>query len=152
MRRATLLLFFAIGCALAAGPAAAQVYRWVDKDGKVHYSDKKPKDAAAKDLNIDSKPTDPNATDAAVELEQLKQRNAVADEEKMQRDETEQQRKRHADQRARTCEDWRARLNVLERVNRVVTVDAQGKEVYLNDAQAEAERATARKKVAENCD
>lgn len=30
---------------LAAGSAQAQVYRWVDKDGKVHYSDNPPPDA-----------------------------------------------------------------------------------------------------------
>jgi glutaredoxin len=35
--------------ALLAAPAAAQMYRWVDKDGKVHYSNTPPP-AAAKNL------------------------------------------------------------------------------------------------------
>jgi hypothetical protein len=34
-----------IGCAEA--PAAAEIYRWVDADGVVHYSDEKPRDEAA---------------------------------------------------------------------------------------------------------
>ena len=38
----------------AALPAAAQVYRWVDKDGKVHYSSDKPTDAVAESLPIKS--------------------------------------------------------------------------------------------------
>ncbi len=31
--------------AFACGASAATFYRWVDKDGKVHYSDAPPKDA-----------------------------------------------------------------------------------------------------------
>jgi hypothetical protein len=45
-------------CSLAVvGVAQAQVYRWVDKDGKVHYSQQKPADAKAQELNIASAPS-----------------------------------------------------------------------------------------------
>lgn len=40
-------------CALAL-PATAQVYRWVDKDGKVHYAQQKPPDVKAEELAIKS--------------------------------------------------------------------------------------------------
>lgn len=40
-------------CALA-WPATAQVYRWVDKDGKVHYASQKPPDVKADELAIKS--------------------------------------------------------------------------------------------------
>lgn len=40
-------------CALAL-PATAQVYRWVDKDGKVHYTQQKPPDVKAEELPIKS--------------------------------------------------------------------------------------------------
>jgi hypothetical protein len=40
-------------CALAL-PATAQVYRWVDKDGKVHYASQKPPDVQAEALAIKS--------------------------------------------------------------------------------------------------
>ncbi len=40
--------FLAVLLALAALPAAAQMYRWIDKDGKVHYSDQPPPAAAKK--------------------------------------------------------------------------------------------------------
>ena len=48
--RTTLLVLL---CALAL-PATAQVYRWVDKDGKVHYTDQKPPDVQAEALPIKS--------------------------------------------------------------------------------------------------
>jgi hypothetical protein len=40
-------------CALAL-PATAQVYKWVDKDGKVHYTSQKPPDVKAEELAIKS--------------------------------------------------------------------------------------------------
>ena len=33
---------------LAALPASAVMYKWVDQDGKVHYSDQPPPDGAKK--------------------------------------------------------------------------------------------------------
>ncbi len=45
----------ALACALAlalAPPAAAQVYKWVDSAGKVHYGDKPPEDAKKQELKL----------------------------------------------------------------------------------------------------
>ena len=54
MHTARLLLLM---LALAAGSASAQVYRWVDSAGRVHYSnDTPPPGAKATKLNIDAKP------------------------------------------------------------------------------------------------
>ena len=50
MIRAVLLA----AAALAAMPAAAQVYKWVDSAGRVHFSDKAPPDAKAETLKIES--------------------------------------------------------------------------------------------------
>lgn len=46
----------AVAACVAAGAAWAQssVYRWVDKDGKVHYTDQKPPDVQAEALPIKS--------------------------------------------------------------------------------------------------
>lgn len=43
MSRAAQVLLFALGLALADG-VTAQVYKWVDKDGNIRYSDKPPPD------------------------------------------------------------------------------------------------------------
>lgn len=49
MRTARLALILALGCVLATAAAAQaqkqKLYRWVDKDGKVHYSDALPPEA-----------------------------------------------------------------------------------------------------------
>jgi hypothetical protein len=50
---------------LFAHPAAAQMYKWVDKDGKVQYSDQPPPDTASKSgkVKIDTPP--PSAAGAS---------------------------------------------------------------------------------------
>ena len=42
-----------VGCLVAAA-ASAQLYRWVDKDGKVHYSDTPPPSSAGKSAQVRS--------------------------------------------------------------------------------------------------
>jgi glutaredoxin len=39
-------------CLLACVPVAAEIYRWTDADGRVHYSDKPPADRKAKQVKI----------------------------------------------------------------------------------------------------
>ena len=58
MNRITLFMALAL-CAALAGTAAAQVYKWTDKDGKVHYSNQKPPEpeVETKTLKLDPGPT-----------------------------------------------------------------------------------------------
>lgn len=50
-RRASIgLAFLALAVALASIPALAQPYKWTDKDGKVHYGDRPPKDAKLEEI------------------------------------------------------------------------------------------------------
>lgn len=58
------LLPIALLALLVSGVAGAQVYRWVDKDGKVHYSQQKPPDQKATELKI---PTAPSQAAAATD-------------------------------------------------------------------------------------
>ena len=46
----SLIVLLALALAL---PVAAEVYRWTDKDGKVHYTSEKPPDVDAKKLKVD---------------------------------------------------------------------------------------------------
>ena len=138
-------------CVGLAAPVAAQVYRWVDKDGKVHYSDKAPRDGTqAKDLAIESKPTDP----AAVEQEQatLQERGASVDQSDAVRKMADAKAAAEKADRERRCANARADMNVLERANRLVTVDADNQERIATDAEFAARRERARQRVAELCD
>lgn len=47
--------------ALAAAPASAQLYKWTDADGKVHYSDRPQEGANAKEIQV-QRPNQPAAS------------------------------------------------------------------------------------------
>ena len=49
----------ALACLLAALPAAAQLYRWVDEKGRVQYSDKPPPGAKARAVEGTAPPEPP---------------------------------------------------------------------------------------------
>lgn len=84
------LLFLA-----SADPAQAQVYKWTDANGQVHYGQKKPDDATAvQTLDITSlPPTTPTATDSAAEVARL---NALSEQMARERQAAERARQEQA--------------------------------------------------------
>lgn len=60
-------LLLAALLAFAATPAAPQVFKWTDAQGKVHYGDKPPEDAKTQQIKVDAKSYDgpPQITDWA---------------------------------------------------------------------------------------
>ena len=146
MRHLVLVLLVA----LCAAPAGAQVYRWVDKDGKVHYSDKKPKDAAAQELAIQSQASDPAAAEKA--MAELKAQNEGLDEADAQRKQDAARQAQAKQQREAQCKAAQSEVQLLASVNRYFTVDHKGDRVYDSDAQLAARRAAARARAAQLCD
>lgn len=70
----TLLLAALISVGLSS-ITQAQVYRWTDADGKVHYSDQAPKHAASQHQNIDAPPVgNGSGPDYGIELDKPKPR------------------------------------------------------------------------------
>ncbi|MGE0357476.1 MAG: DUF4124 domain-containing protein [Burkholderiales bacterium] len=137
-----------LACALAASTAAmAQLYKWVDKDGRVTYSDQPPPAQESKQLNIGGgapTPARPSATERDKELEKSRQdarekaKLADAAAKKAQLDEE-------------NCNRARAYLRTVTDGGRIATYDAKGERVLLDDEQIEQERVKAQKAVDESC-
>jgi coenzyme F420-reducing hydrogenase alpha subunit len=133
--------------ALALAPlASAQLYKWVDKDGKVHYSDQPPPASATKQINVAPGPAAPPPSalekDKALEKTRAQSRDAAKkaeDAEKLAR------------QRQEACEKARSYLKGIENGGRFTTFDAKGDRVYMEQDQIDAETAKARKNVEESC-
>ena len=106
-------LFCAVGLlgGLICGGAGAEVYRWTDADGRVHFSDRPPEQSstAAQKLELprSSAPTDP-------ELEAYRQRTRklleVWDEERRLDAEARSAELAEAERRAEQCERLRRKL------------------------------------------
>ena len=147
-------LFIALAILLATATDAAQVYKWVDKDGKVQYTDTPPPASATKSeaKKIDTAPA--VAAKANAPAKSLPDR--AKDFDKRKADDAEKAKKSEAEQQtaaanAANCRDATAAVKDLE-TGRPISrrTDAGGREI-LDDEGRQAEMAKARKAVADFC-
>lgn len=115
---------------LSAG--ADQVYRWVDKDGHVHYSQTPPSSTVvnAQTLNINPPPPDPTGLQNDQKLAQQAQDRDKQTEDAQKKDQAAEQQR---EQQKKECDYLQQRLQLLEQSGRVATVDAQGNKNYISD-------------------
>ena len=140
----------AIGFVLAYATAgnADQVYKSVDAQGLVTYSDR-PNAAGAKKTEVTVQQADPHEAARLAKENQLlkaeddqrKKQDANADRAKAQQD---------RDKAAR-CQSARDHYNAIKDNGRLYTRDGEGNKVYYNDAEADAKRETARQVMAAAC-
>ncbi|MBI3528555.1 MAG: DUF4124 domain-containing protein [Betaproteobacteria bacterium] len=152
-----------IGTGLVALPAAAQTYKWIDAEGKVHYSDQPPPANAKEQVTV--KPRKPSASTPAASAPTEKGAPATkaktyieqeADFKKRQVEAAEREAadKKKADEAAektQNCEQARSQLKNLQSGGRTTRTNAQGEREYLNDAQIEQEIERGKKSVESWC-
>lgn len=146
------LLLALVSLSLMVAPVSAQMYRWVDEQGKVHYTDQPPPEKAksGKKLDIPNQPASPAAdatkTSKDKELEFRKRQTdaATADEKQKKADEEKQAA-------AANCDSARKNLRSLEEGGRVFTYNEKGERAYMSDAEREKSMATAKKAIADWC-
>ena len=123
----------ALACLLAAGSAAVadQVYRWVDKNGVVHYTQTPPPgtDApAAKSIDISAPPPDSfgaKSCQALINAQAAQNKSAQEAAQKSQAD---------AAQKAalqKACEAEKAQLQQMQDARRITMTDSKGETQYV---------------------
>ncbi|WGL15576.1 DUF4124 domain-containing protein [Microbulbifer bruguierae] len=133
MRRIWLLAAFSL--ALEAG--AGELYRWVDEDGRVHFSDRPPVEAKAESLDGQLKPI--NSADATRKIDfPDSSRAQQIERDYVQRRQAQEARDLH--QRQIACNQARRQLEILK--GRVYFVDADGNQTTISERER-AEKASA---------
>lgn len=125
---------------LGHGLAQAGVYKWVDANGKTHFSDKAPAQENAERIEVDTRPstTDP-------ELEQYRQRNRalikVWDEERSRRQKRSAEIKQQLAQQRQKCDRMRRAYRDSRRAGYLYVPRKNGeREIYSDAQRAEYER------------
>ncbi|MEX0958412.1 MAG: DUF4124 domain-containing protein [Burkholderiales bacterium] len=144
--------------ALSVG-ASADVYRWVDKDGRVHYSDQPPPPGARQEKELQGAPRAPGAPPAEAKAESDAPPTLQEREAEFRRRQVEQTEKAAQEQRAqeeaatrqRNCEQARNQLAALRSGQRVARFNEQGEREYLGDEQIAQEVIRAEKAVSDWC-
>lgn len=159
---------FSVAIALAlcvALPASAQMYKWVDSSGKVHYSDKpppgnvkteklrEPAREASAPAEIDDKggkekdAAKPGPRTAAEQEQAFRKRQTEAA--KAQEEQT--RKEADARDRAENCRRAKAALAELELGGRQARINEKGERVFLTDQQIAQASAQARQEAAAAC-
>ena len=136
---------------LATSPTSlAKLYKWVDAQGNVTYSELAPPEGqTAEELELHGyRSADPNADES---LEQLKDKaDAARDDRKFAGSDSEAAKERDA-RIQQNCETARENLRILNSSARVQETDADGNPVYLDEAAVKAKIDTTQKQVKDNC-
>ena len=121
---------------LALSAGAAEIYRWVDAEGKVHFADSPPPDVKAEKLDMRSAPTDPAAVELEEATRQVRENQAEAD--TIVATNAAKEAAAKAEQKARECEGAKRRYEAVQHSRKFASTGADGKETWLSGADADA--------------
>jgi len=140
---------------LAAAPAdvSARIYKWVDEDGNVQYTQTPPPENARQlDVKVYPGPGEAGAEEDAEsdDGEQAGKEGEQPTEEQKARQE--QLAMEQAEQKKKNCETVRNNLKLLEAGARVHTTDEDGNQVFLDDEARQQALERNREQVKEFCE
>jgi hypothetical protein len=147
------LIFAAIAIAVAT-PVAAQLYKWVDKDGKTHYSDTPPPGQESKSLSVGSGATTPTPAPASSGAKSAVERDKEAEAARQaSRDSAKKAEDKAKDNAGRdeACSRAKSAHATYADGGRIHKYNDKGERVFLDDAEIEAERIRSQREMDEAC-
>ena len=137
---------------LAAAPGLADVYRYVDANGQVQYTDR-PQTLPAEKLDIESRRTDVVELNSRLETERARVAEADARRTAAQSQSTDQREATElsAKDKAERCAQARERFDKYTTSHRLYEDLGDGQRRYLSDAEIDAARDGARRAMEELC-
>ncbi len=137
---------------IASVPVYAELFKWTDEKGGVHYSDQPAKGDVKSEKKLDipnhraGAPAAGNKSWEEKNVEFKKRQNTAAEAEAKQQKEAQE-----AKTKTENCAKAKSTLQTFESGQRVVTYNEKGERSYLDDAQREKGLNDARKAVADWC-
>ncbi len=135
-------------------PALAQLYKWVDANGQVHYSDKPPPASAKREktLNIRNVPAPaPPSEGGTATAKSAAEQDLEFRKRKVEQEEEQKKAAAEAETERENCARAQEKLRLYEEAGRVYRVDEQGERQYLSDEGRERGMAQAREEIAKYC-
>ncbi len=151
MSKIAFILSACLACASLQGQA--QVYKWIDKDGKVQYSDAPPPAGAGASVPQKLDTSASNSSGVGGPAKDQSWRDKARDYDKRRIEAAEKQAgvSELARKNQERCNSARKDLRSLQEVRRVYRSDDHGERHYLEDDQRQAEIARAQGVVSEAC-
>ncbi|AZT85450.1 DUF4124 domain-containing protein [Marinobacter sp. NP-4(2019)] len=135
---------------LSPTASLAEVYRWTDSEGRTHFGDRPPTQAASQEVQVESAPA---RVDNAARDRQQKM-NAFLEQKQQERDQqraADAKAEKQAAKRAELCTKLRARLKYMDSVSTFYNLNEEGERVFVSESENTRIRERFRKKVEETC-
>ncbi len=147
---AGLLIFSTLGLFTSA---QAEVFRWVDASGRIHFGDQAPAGQKAETLNLPEAGHSPDAADLSQdELRQRQERLTRAlEEDRLEKERLQAEEKRKVEEKKAYCERFRNRMERLEASSQVYSENKDGTIKYWKDQDADRYKAQQKAKFQEEC-
>ncbi|HUX90689.1 MAG TPA: DUF4124 domain-containing protein [Gallionellaceae bacterium] len=132
----------------------AALNKWVDADGKVHYSDTPPAGAKIKTLRSSTAPDAATLATETAAPKTLAEREAEWKRSQKTKEEAEQkasQEKEATAEKQKNCESARSNLATLENSPAIATYNEKGERTFMDDASRKQRTDEARKVVGSYC-
>lgn len=145
-----LLTLLTVGLSFTA--SAEQIHKWVDAEGKVHYSDQPaPDKSKSKTLTITNKPISgdekPETKSVAEKEQEYRKRKAAEAEAKAKQEKVEAETRK----KAQNCEQARSHLRMVQDSGRLVQYNSAGEREYVDEAGRQQAAIDAQRSVDEWC-
>jgi hypothetical protein len=134
--------------------ASAALNKWVDAEGKVHYSDTAPTDVTAQKIRRSSAPETTPSNGEVAAPKSLAEREAEWKKSKKIKEETAQKAEKEQEAKLikqKNCESARSNLSNYENSPAIVSYDEKGESTYLEEAARQQKIEEARKSVSSHC-
>ncbi len=135
---------------MCSGTVSAQVYKWVDAEGNVHYGQNRPRGMEAEPVKV--QPQGLSEEQRALELDKLKLKAGLGSENREPEQGEQASTQMPEAVRQENCRIARHNLAALLQKRRIVQTDEEGNLVRLDDAQRESRLQEAKNQVEEFCD
>ena len=146
------ILFGIVALSACISPTSlAAIYKWVDENGEVVYSETRPPQQTEYER---IRTTPPPSADPEAALQKLREQSTELEqrrETQRQDRQIQQQTTELEQQRAKNCAQLRKNLSVLEQNNRVREQQANGEYVFLTEDQRQAKIQGTRERIAAEC-
>jgi hypothetical protein len=126
-------LFTLLFCA-SGPPAAAEVYKWTDAEGRVHFGDRPPQ-SGADAVPLSRKAQSISAPTADERLDKQRRLLHAFEEERRQRRDAQAQAQQEKTTRQRNCVEARDDLRSQEVAGALYRLGADGQRIYLDAAE-----------------
>ncbi len=134
-----------------SGSWAGEIYKWTDRDGTVHYTDKPAADGSSERLAIESRSTDRQRVAALNEARRDARTTAREELEAAARESSAEEQARLEEERAEQCTLYRERMERFVQSRRLYREDEDGERVYLDEEEMQKARDDVQSKIEEYC-